>query len=137
MRRLRAAARRTVVEAETPAAASEPVQDERDEDGAADDPDDELDRELEGRDDGACGEVAEEHEESAHERGVGDRSAQVVALEERDEVRDNEADVGDAAHDGDDGGRDHGGVLVRMLEKNPAAGRSGAFVYAGFGSALR
>lgn len=30
-----------------------------------------------------------------------------------------------------------GGVLVRMLEKNPAAGRSGAFVYAGFGSALR
>ena len=54
MRRLRAAARRTVVEAETPAAASEPVQDERDEDGAADDPDDELDRELEGRDDGAC-----------------------------------------------------------------------------------
>ena len=103
MRRLRAAARRTVVEAETPAAASEPVQDERDEDGAADDPDDELDRELEGR----------------------------------DEVRDDEADVGDAAHDGDDGGRDHGGVLVRMLEKNPAAGRSGAFVYAGFGSALR
>lgn len=122
MRRLRAVARRTVVEAETPAAASEPVQDERDEDGAADDPDDELDRELEGR---------------AHERGVGERSAQVVALEERDEVRDDEADVGDAAHDGDDGGRDHGGVLVRMLEKNPAAGRSGAFVYAGFGSALR
>ena len=31
----------------------------------------------------------------------------------------------------------NGGVLVRMLEKNPAAGRSGAFVYAGFGSALR
>ena len=30
-----------------------------------------------------------------------------------------------------------GGVLVRMLEANPAAGRSGAFVYAGFGSALR
>ena len=30
-----------------------------------------------------------------------------------------------------------GGVLVRMLEENPAAGRSGAFVYAGFGSALR
>ena len=30
-----------------------------------------------------------------------------------------------------------GGVLVRMLEENPAAGRSGAFVYAGFGSVLR
>ena len=30
-----------------------------------------------------------------------------------------------------------GGVLVRMLEENPAAGRSGAFAYAGFGSALR
>lgn len=30
-----------------------------------------------------------------------------------------------------------GGVLVRMLEENPAAERSGAFVYAGFGSALR
>lgn len=30
-----------------------------------------------------------------------------------------------------------GGVLIRMLEDKPAAGHSGAFVYAGFGSALR
>ena len=29
-----------------------------------------------------------------------------------------------------------GGVLIRMLEDKPAAGHSGAFVYAGFGSAL-
>ena len=91
------------------AAEAQAVEDEHDEDEAAEGADDEFDRELVGQNDETPDQVAAENEERAEERRIGKRRAQVVALKDRDEIGNDEADVGDAPDDSDDRSRDHRG----------------------------
>ena len=85
------------------------MEQQADEDEAAQDAHDKLDGQLIGVDDHPADHVAGEHEKGAEEGGVHQGAPDLVPLEHGHHVGDDEADVGDGAHHHNDGRRDHGG----------------------------
>jgi hypothetical protein len=90
-------------------------------DHAADDADDDADRDFIGRANNAAQNIAGEHEAGAHHGHPGDGAAHVVANHEADEVGDDEAKEGDGAdrheHDSadqrnDDQAQHHDALIV-------------------------
>ena len=88
---------------------AEPVEQQHHEDKAAQYAHNQLDGELVRGDDHPADHVAPQHEDGAEQGRVHQRAADLVPLEHGHHIGDDQADVGDGAHDHNHAGGDHRG----------------------------
>ena len=85
-----------------------PIQQQTDKQDTADDANDQLDGQLVGIDHNPPDHIADQHEHSAKQSGIHQRSADLVTLEHCYDIGHDETDVGDRADHDNNGCRDHG-----------------------------
>lgn len=84
------------------------IEEQCNEEDGSEDADDQFYRDFKGEDDDACKNVTYKDEEAAGKGGLRKNAPHIVAMEEGNNIGDDETDVGDGSHNGNDRSRDHG-----------------------------